>query len=324
MWDGGQSTRPEDRDQYRGFGEYLRRLADMPRHVTHAHSIDTAWRFLPAMTSGSGPLAVAAYGFDLTALPRLDRKWEDRYREVVTAADAFVVQGRAGVPRIEKLGVARTRIYVMPLGIPASSLAISERVPVGSVRRFVQIAHYREKKGHLFTLMAFEKAFGNRPDVHLTFVGDTPRSRDTGIRRALLERVSCAALENVTFKPAIRYRDLGAELSRHDFYVQPSVETADGDVEGGPLAILEAQARGLPVLATMHENIPDLVLNEESGFLVPERDVTALAAAMLRAVSLSSFAYTAMSRSALANASNHRAEVAAMALYDLHLRLANA
>ncbi len=40
----------------------------------------------------------------------------------------------------------------------------------------------------------------------------------------------------------------------------------------------EAQARGLPVLSTLHNGIPDGVLDGESGFLVPERDVDALAA----------------------------------------------
>jgi colanic acid/amylovoran biosynthesis glycosyltransferase len=69
------------------------------------------------------------------------------------------------------------------------------------------------------------------------------------------------------------------EMNRADLFIQPSVTAADGDSEGGaPTTILEAQACGLPVLATEHADIPNVVVPERSALLAPERDVDALLA----------------------------------------------
>jgi colanic acid/amylovoran biosynthesis glycosyltransferase len=57
----------------------------------------------------------------------------------------------------------------------------------------------------------------------------------------------------------------------------PSITADDGDEEGIPNVIKEAMAIGLPVVSTWHAGIPELVTDGVSGFLVPERDVSALA-----------------------------------------------
>lgn len=60
-------------------------------------------------------------------------------------------------------------------------------------------------------------------------------------------------------------------------FILPSVTAADGDREGQALVLQEAQAMGLPILSTLHNGISEGVLDGKSGFLVPERDVDALA-----------------------------------------------
>src|SRR5262249_41471899 len=67
-----------------------------------------------------------------------------------------------------------------------------------------------------------------------------------------------------------------------DAFVLPSVTAKDGDMEASPVAISEAMATGLPVLATRHGGIPEIVDDEGTGLLGPERDVGALARAMCR------------------------------------------
>ena len=68
-------------------------------------------------------------------------------------------------------------------------------------------------------------------------------------------------------------------------FVQHSVEAAGGDREGTPVSVMEAGASGLPVVATRHGGIPDVVVDGETGFLVNEHDTDAMAAAMCRLVS---------------------------------------
>jgi colanic acid/amylovoran biosynthesis glycosyltransferase len=74
-------------------------------------------------------------------------------------------------------------------------------------------------------------------------------------------------------------------LDRADVLVAASVTAADGDEEGIPNVLKEAMASGLPVVATRHAGIPELVEDGVSGWLVPERDEAALAAALERLAS---------------------------------------
>lgn len=62
----------------------------------------------------------------------------------------------------------------------------------------------------------------------------------------------------------------------------PSVTAKAGDQEGTPTAIAEALMMGLPVLSTYHSGIPEMVQHQVSGYLVPERDVDALAEHLLK------------------------------------------
>jgi len=63
-------------------------------------------------------------------------------------------------------------------------------------------------------------------------------------------------------------------------YVQPSVVTSDGKMEGIPVALMEALASGLPVVATRISGIPELIRSGETGLLVPPEDVETLASAL--------------------------------------------
>jgi glycosyltransferase involved in cell wall biosynthesis len=63
-------------------------------------------------------------------------------------------------------------------------------------------------------------------------------------------------------------------------YVQPSVITASGKMEGIPVALMEAMASGIPVVATSISGVPELVRNGDTGWLVPPEDVQALADAL--------------------------------------------
>jgi colanic acid/amylovoran biosynthesis glycosyltransferase len=60
-------------------------------------------------------------------------------------------------------------------------------------------------------------------------------------------------------------------------FVHHSVTAGNGDMEGIPNALIEAMAMQLPVVSTWHSGIPELVEHEVNGYLVEERDISALA-----------------------------------------------
>jgi glycosyltransferase involved in cell wall biosynthesis len=71
-------------------------------------------------------------------------------------------------------------------------------------------------------------------------------------------------------------------LQQSRLFSLPSVTTADGQVEGLGIVLIEAQAMGVPVVSTLHAGIPEGVADGVTGTLVPERDSDKLAAAILR------------------------------------------
>lgn len=86
--------------------------------------------------------------------------------------------------------------------------------------------------------------------------------------------------ETVNFLGSRPHDVVGEEMRTARAFVQHSIHASDGDCEGTPVAILEAQASGLPVIATRHAGIPGVVLEGRTGFLVDEGDVNGMAERM--------------------------------------------
>ena len=111
------------------------------------------------------------------------------------------------------------------------------------------------------------------PQLRLRVVGDGP------LRPQIEQRIARADLAGhvdlLGYLPYPAYRE---ELARAHFLLAPSCTARDGDTEGGaPVCLLEAQASGLPVVATTHCDIPAVTLPGKSALLAPERDAVALA-----------------------------------------------
>jgi len=86
----------------------------------------------------------------------------------------------------------------------------------------------------------------------------------------------------VAFLGAQSHEVVQEEMRGARCFVQHSVEASNGDCEGTPLGILEAGATGLPVVSTRHAGIADVVIEDETGFLVDEGDVKGMAENMVR------------------------------------------
>lgn len=101
-------------------------------------------------------------------------------------------------------------------------------------------------------------------------IGPWERRLRTLIEQFQLEDV----IEMPGFKPS---HEVKAMLDEADVFLLPSVTGADGDMEGIPVALMEAMAVGIPVVSTVHSGIPELIEAGKSGWLVPENDAQALA-----------------------------------------------
>jgi len=136
----------------------------------------------------------------------------------------------------------------------------------------VMVGRFVPKKGLVYGVRAFAECRRRRPRGRLIIVGD-------GERRAELEAAvrEEGLAGHVTFAGALPHAEVAALLARADVLVAPSVTTANGDRESGIMVVKEASASGAVPLGTWHGGIPEIVEDGRTGFLVPERNVAALA-----------------------------------------------
>jgi glycosyltransferase involved in cell wall biosynthesis len=137
------------------------------------------------------------------------------------------------------------------------------------------VARLVEKKGVDVAIDAMAKLKAEAPELVLGVVGDGPL-------RAQLEQRVRETGARVHFFGWHTPDEVHARMREAAMLLIPSRTAASGDAEGLGLVTLEAQSVGCPVIGSRHGGIPEAVLHDRTGLLVPEADAQALAAAILR------------------------------------------
>jgi len=147
--------------------------------------------------------------------------------------------------------------------------------------RILTPARLVEKKGHEHLLAAAAILRSRGVPFRLDIAGDGP------LGPALRRRASEVGVEeDVVFLGTVPHEELlrRMDAAEWDVVVLPSVITAAGELEGIPVALIEALARGLPAVGTEAGGTPEL-LGDGAGILVPPADPDALAEALVELAS---------------------------------------
>ena len=215
------------------------------------------------------PLVTSFHGYDATRFPR---RRPDVYRPLFAEGDLFLACSEALRKRLLSLGCPEVRLRVHHVGIDLGQIPFHERqVEEGDTVNLLLVGRMVEKKGIPYALRAFANVRRYRRRVTLTLIGDGP---DRPTVESLIRELD---LSDVRLLGAQPHDVVLSEMGRAHIFIQPSVTAADGDTEGIPGTLMEAQASGLPVVATWHGGIPELVADGQSGYLVSERNSHALA-----------------------------------------------
>jgi colanic acid/amylovoran biosynthesis glycosyltransferase len=222
------------------------------------------------------PLIVHFHGADVSKHAVL-HEYGERYRTLFREARAVVAVSRAMVKRLISLGAPPEKVHWSPCGVDCGGF--SSASPADAAPVFLAVGRFVEKKAPHLTILAFAEVLRRHPQARLRMIGDGPL---LDACRDLARRLDVAP--RVTFLEAQPHPVIQEEMRRARAFVQHSVVAGSGDSEGTPVAILEAGASGLPVVATRHGGIPDVVLENGTGLLVDEHDVTGMAEAMLELI----------------------------------------
>jgi glycosyltransferase involved in cell wall biosynthesis len=235
------------------------------------------------------PVVVKCHGSDLnrvadSAIPR----WQ--LRRLLPRAQAVVVVSRHLGTRARELGVSPERLHVVYNGIdrqrfrPMDRLAARRELSLPPDQEMIlYVGHLVEHKGIRDLLRAMADVRAARATASVVFLGRGPLARE--LRRS-------AAESEVRVVEAVPHEQVPRWMAAADVVCLPSWN------EGMPNVVREAHACGRPVVATRVGGIPEAVHRAELGLLVPPRDPSALAAALLR--QLADRRFTAEARVAVA------------------------
>ena len=164
-------------------------------------------------------------------------------------------------------------VHVIHCGVELDKYEFRPRAPrpEGPVRALC-VAALREKKGHkvLFDALASGKPGLDR--ISLDVVGN-------GRLRAELESYAekRGLAGRVVFHGSLTEPEVSKKLDEADLFVLPSIVEQNGDTEGIPVALMEAMAAGVPVVASRITGVPELVKDGSTGVLVEPGNAADLA-----------------------------------------------
>ena len=227
------------------------------------------WRDLGAI---KGKLLTCFRGYDISSF--VHKYGENIYDELFAKGDFFLANCKFFQKKAIRLGCARHKIIVHGSGIDCSQFQFKARVaPEPNDKIYlVTTARLVGKKGLEYSISAVAKVAKFYHNIEYNIIGD-------GYLKSELQQLIQEL--NVTEKIKLlgwkNQPEIIEILNKSHIFLAPSVTFHDGNQDAPVNTLKEAMAMGLPVISTLHGGIPELVEDGISGFLVPERDVDAIA-----------------------------------------------
>ncbi len=217
-----------------------------------------------------GKYITSFHGYDVNGFPLQYGK--NVYNDLFKKCDLFTTNTEFTKKRVIELGGDKNKIIVLPMSLNIEKFEFQKKsIKSGETIKIVTISRLVEKKGIEYGIKALVNVIKNHKNILYLIAGDGPLKYD-------LEHlvITLGISKYVKFLGALKQDEVITLYKQSHIFLLPCVTASDGDREGQALVLQEAQAVGLPVISTLHNGIPEGVLNGKSGFLVPERDINAL------------------------------------------------
>jgi glycosyltransferase involved in cell wall biosynthesis len=222
------------------------------------------------------PLVTIFHGRDASAYDVLE-KYRLQYLDLFHYARKILVVSGVMREKLISLGCSVNKIIVTPCSPDNKFLYLNPTF--SEPKSFVAIGRFINKKAPYYDVLAIKQVAEKHPDVKLYLAGEGELLNATQnlIRYFKLE-------DNIKLLGIISPDEFRAILSKVTGFIQHSVTAINGDMEGTPVSVMEASAAGIPVIATRHAGIPDVIIDGETGLLVDEHDVDGMAKQILKLI----------------------------------------
>lgn len=269
-------------NRVRRFGQALVLVRELPPGVTHlhAHFLHTPASVARYASMLTGlPWSCSAHARDIWTIPT----WEKR--EKLAACEWTVTCTSINCDHLRTLAPAPNRVQLLYHGLDLSRFPLDQRrrpqrdgSPGSDPVVILSVGRAVEKKGYADLLEALAAL---APSLHWRFVhiGGGP----------LLPRLKARAralglADKVTWLGAQPHDEVIRRYREADLFVLACRVARDGDRDGLPNVLLEAQSQGLACVTTRLSGIPELIEDGVTGMLTPVHDRGALSAALARLI----------------------------------------
>jgi colanic acid/amylovoran biosynthesis glycosyltransferase len=225
--------------------------------------------FLREIGIFKGKLVTTFHGYDVNR----HKFGKDYYAWLFRHGDFYTANTSFTAHRAVTLGCPSDRIEILPVGVDISKYTFKPRqIPSDKPINVITVARLAEEKGVEYSIGAIAKVLKRYPNIKYQIIGD-------GYLRESIKKLvaDLGIANNVELLGWKTVEELADTYSNAHLFLLSSVTGSAGDREGQGIVLQEAQAVGLPVLSTRVGGIPEGIIDGKSGFLVPERDIHALA-----------------------------------------------
>jgi len=223
------------------------------------------------------PMVCSFYGNDVYLWTN-EKKYCEKLMSLFQSCELMLVLGPYMKNRLIELGCPEEKITIHHLGVDVDQIEYRQRTIENAPIRFLLASSFVDKKGVDIVLNALSILNG-KIDFSVDIIGDGPLKSDliTLTRELKLsEKVYYYGYKDYSFF-------LKLALECHVF-LQASRTAKNGDKEGTPMSIVDAMATGLPVISTKHSDIPEIVIDGETGYLAEENNVQDFANCILKLI----------------------------------------
>lgn len=264
-----------------GFAPRLyQKMQQVKPALIHAHFGVCGALALPVAKILKVPLVVTYHGLDATMCDDYARRnslstriYLQRREALKHEARLFIAVSNFVKDKLIEQGFPPEKIVVHYIGVDTTLFQ-----PVPAVQRqpvVLFVGRLVEKKGCEYLIHAMNQVQAVNPEVELVVIGD-------GVLRSQMEQLAQQKLRRYRFLGMQPPETVRAWMNQSQVFCVPSITATTGDSEAFGLVFAEAQAMGLPIVSFASGGIPEAVLHDQTGFLVPERDSQGLATYILR------------------------------------------
>lgn len=218
-----------------------------------------------------GKLITSFRGYDISGY--IQECGDDVYNQLFETGDFLLTNCEYFKRRLLKLGCNEKKLVVHGSGIDCSRFLFTPRRPQSDEPiRIATTGRLVEKKGIEYSIRAIAELVDVTQNIEYNVIGDGPLREEL---QQLIQKLNLG--DKVKLLGWKQQQELIEILNNSHIFIAACVTGKDGNQDAPVNTLKEAMAMGMPVIGTLHGGIPELIEDGISGFLVPERDVDAIA-----------------------------------------------